>query len=137
MARLTSPRSQTRPRLEIIPFIDIMFFLLATYMMVSLSMIQNQGIDLQLPGAKATTTQDPKNDSVTLSIAPSGEIYWNKELVTKESLSSRFQEVKQVSPDSKIIIQGDQEAPYGQIVEVLDTARGVGLTKLHLRTIKK
>ena len=49
MPAIPSPRAGRRPRLEIIPFIDIMFFLLATFMMVSLSMIDIQGIDLNLP----------------------------------------------------------------------------------------
>ncbi|MES2308054.1 MAG: biopolymer transporter ExbD [Verrucomicrobiota bacterium] len=137
MARLVSPRPHSRPRLEIIPFIDIMFFLLATYMMVSLSMIQNQGMDVQLPGAKSISSQEPKSDIATISVLENGEIYWNKELVVKESLLLHLQELKQVSPDSKLIIQGDKAAPYGKVVEVLDLARGVGLTKLHMRTEKK
>ncbi len=137
MARLTSPRSHSRPRLEIIPFIDIMFFLLATYMMVSLSMIQNQGIDLQLPGAKSATAHDLKSDTVTVSVISTGEIFWNQEGVTKEGLVIHLQELKQISPEAKLIIQGAKEAPYGQMVELLDAARGVGLTKLHLRTEKK
>jgi biopolymer transport protein ExbD len=123
--------------LEIIPFIDIMFFLLATYMMVSLSMIQNQGMDLQLPGAKSVTVHEPKNDTVTLSVLASGELFWNREKISKETLTLHLQELKQVSADSKLIIQGDKEAPYGQVVEVLDAARAVGLTKLHMRTEKK
>ena len=137
MARLISPRSHSRPRLEIIPFIDIMFFLLATYMMVSLSMIQKQGMDLQLPGAKSATAHEPKNDTATVSVLASGEIFWNKEKISKEMLALHLQEIKQVSADSKLIIQGDKEAPYGQVVEVLDAARAVGLTKLHMRTEKK
>lgn len=137
MARLPSPRPQSRVRLEIIPFIDIMFFLLATYMMVSISLIQNQGLDLQLPGAKSTTKVDPQLNSVTISVSPDGAVYWNKEKVSKESLPMRFQEMKQVDPEAKIVIQGDKIAPYGQIVEVLDLARSVGLTKLHLRTEKE
>lgn len=137
MARLISPRSHSRPRLEIIPFIDIMFFLLATYMMVSLSMIQNQGIDLQLPGAKSVTAHEPKNDTVTVSVTALGEVFWNKEKISKELLVLHLQELKQISPESKLIIQGDKEAPYGQVVEVLDAARTVGLTKLHMRTEKK
>jgi len=137
MARLTSPRSHSRPRLEIIPFIDIMFFLLATYMMVSLSMIQNQGMDLQLPRAKSVTSHEPKSDTVTVSVTALGEIFWNKEKISKELLALHLQELKQISPESKLIIQGDKEAPYGQVVEVLDAARAVGLTKLHMRTEKK
>ena len=58
MPSLPSPRGKTRPRLEIIPFIDIMFFLLATFMMVSLSMIKNEGLPVKLPQAATATPQN-------------------------------------------------------------------------------
>jgi biopolymer transport protein ExbD len=51
MTIIPSPRGQKRARIEIIPLIDIMFFLLATFVMVSLSMVKNQGIPVRLPSA--------------------------------------------------------------------------------------
>ena len=82
MPAIPSPRSGRRPRLEIIPFIDIMFFLLATFMMVSLSMIDNQGIDLNLPGANSAKPQDQTDHTQTVSVAKSGELFFNKEPIT-------------------------------------------------------
>ncbi len=74
MARLPSPRAKVRPRLEIIPFIDIMFFLLATFMMVSLSMIRNEGISVHLPTA-ATAVPQERHDQVSLSVTEAGGLY--------------------------------------------------------------
>jgi biopolymer transport protein ExbD len=133
MARLSSPRINKRPRLEIIPFIDIMFFLLATYMMVSLSMIQNQGIILHLPAA-GTATPDTKPNEITLSIDAKGTMSWNKEVVSEQVLKANLMDLKQQNTEAKLVIQADKACDYGTVVRVLDMARNVGLTKFILRT---
>jgi biopolymer transport protein ExbD len=58
---IPSPRAKRRAHIEIIPLIYIMFFLLATFVMVSLSMIRNQGINVNLPVAATSAPQDRKN----------------------------------------------------------------------------
>lgn len=57
MTKIPSPRSNKRARIEIIPLIDIIFFLLATFVMVSLSMVQNRGIPVTLPAAATGAPQ--------------------------------------------------------------------------------
>ncbi len=57
---IPSPRPQKRARIEIIPLIDVIFFLLATFMMVSLSMVKNKGISVNLPVAAASQPQNAK-----------------------------------------------------------------------------
>ncbi|HET9868925.1 MAG TPA: biopolymer transporter ExbD, partial [bacterium] len=66
-----------RARLEIIPLIDIMFFLLATFIMVSLSMIQNRGLVVALPAASAAVAQAAP--SVVLGLTAQGALYWDKQ----------------------------------------------------------
>jgi len=136
MAQLSSPRARTRPRLEIIPFIDIMFFLLATFMMVSLQLIENQGIELKLPGAISAQPMEIKNDPLTVSVAADGGIFLQKESVNLEQLKVEFARLKLENPETKIVLQGDYGCEYGKVVEVFDHARRAGLTKLILRTKK-
>jgi biopolymer transport protein ExbD len=136
MFAIPSPRSGRRPRLEIIPFIDIMFFLLATFMMVSLSMIDNQGIDLNLPGANSARPQDQTDQAQTVSVAKSGELFLNKEPITLSMLQERFSQLIEEDPETRLIVQGDYECPYGLVVEVFDSARMRGLSKLVIRTVR-
>ena len=71
-----------RARIEIIPLIDIIFFLLATFIMVSLSMSKNQGVQVQLPTAGTAASlgdQQELDKSITLSVNPKGEVFWNGE----------------------------------------------------------
>jgi biopolymer transport protein ExbD len=134
MPQIPSPRNGRRPRLEIIPFIDIMFFLLATFMMVSLSMIQNSGIAVNLPGAKTGQQMDHPSERVTITVDRTGELLLNREKVTLVQLEEVLRETYQKDSQSKIILQGDRECPYGKVVEVLDLNRRIGLTKVVILT---
>src|SRR5512134_3935514 len=83
-----------KARIEIIPLIDIIFFLLATFIMVSLSMTKNQGVQVALPtasSAKSLGDQAEMEETVTLSVNQKGEIFYNKEKVTPAQLSFKLQ----------------------------------------------
>ena len=70
---IPSLRSRKRARIEIIPLIDVVFFLLATFMMVSLSMVKNNGIKVNLPAA-ATSAPQEHNDRTTISVTKDGDL---------------------------------------------------------------
>ncbi|MDZ4742780.1 MAG: biopolymer transporter ExbD [Verrucomicrobiota bacterium] len=131
--KIPSPLHHKKPRIEIIPFIDIMFFLLATFMMVSLSMIQNKGIPVNLPVA-TTSSQDDRKDSATVTIAQNGELYLDKEPLAQEALIAKLKILKSTYPDFRVYINGDREAPFGNAVTVLDEIRKTGITKVAIQT---
>ena len=129
-----------RARIEIIPLIDIIFFLLATFVMVSLSMTKNQGIQVALPSASAAKSlgsQAEVDKTVSLSVNEKGEVFFNKEKVTMAQLGMRLQSYKAQSKDPKVIVSGDAKADFRTIVQVLDEAKKLGLTKVGLATDKK
>ena len=113
-----------------------MFFLLATFMMVSLSMIDNQGIDLNLPGANSARPQDQTDHTQTVSVAKSGELFLNKEPITLSMLQERFSQLIAGDPETRLVLQGDYDCSYGLVVEVFDSARTRGLNKLVIRTVR-
>jgi biopolymer transport protein ExbD len=133
---IASPRPKRRARIEIIPLIDIMFFLLATFLMVSLSMIRNQGISVNLPVASTSAPQDRK-DFVSITVTERGEFYWNKEPVNLATIVSNLRQLKQSKPDPKVFINGDAQAHFEDIVSVLDEARKIGITKVAIETANK
>ena len=136
MPPLPSPRGKTRPRLEIIPFIDIMFFLLATFMMVSLSMIKNEGLPVHLPQT-ASTVAESRLSSVTVTITEDGSMYLDKQLMTLNDLKNRLSVLKNEDPEFKVFINGDRHAFFGQAVEVLDEIRLLGISKVSIQTKKR
>lgn len=129
-----SPRSKRKARIEIIPLIDIVFFLLATFVMVSLSMVKNQGVDVNLPSAATGTRQVKNNQYTAVSVTEKGEIFLNKEKVTLAELPARLAQLKQTSKDPTILLNADDKASYGRAVTVLDAIRKTGIKKVALET---
>lgn len=127
-------------RIEIIPLIDIIFFLLATFIMVSLSMSKNQGVQVSLPTAGSASSlgdQQEMEKAVTLSVNEKGEIFWNKEKIGITQLPLRLQTFKMASKDPKVIINSDAGADFRFVVSVLDEVRKIGITKVGINTDKK
>lgn len=133
---IPSPRQKRRARIEIIPLIDIIFFLLATFMMVSLSMIHNQGLSVHLPGADSAPRQD-RTDTVTISVTENGTYAWNKETIDYSELPARFAQLKATQPDAKVIINGDNRVQLQSVVTILDEAQKAGLAKVVIQTTAK
>jgi biopolymer transport protein ExbD len=136
----SSRGGKKRARIEIIPLIDIIFFLLATFIMVSLSMTKNQGVQVALPTAGAATSlgdQQEMEKAVTLSVNEKGEVFYNKEKITIAQLPMRLQVFKASSKDPKVVINSDAAADWKYVVAVLDEVKKIGIGKVGINTEKK
>jgi len=131
-----SPSSRRRARIEIIPLIDIMFFLLATFLMVSLSMIKNQGVQVNLPAAATSAPQEQK-DFAVISITEQGDIFYNKEKIEPDQLRPYLESLRDTYAEPKVFINGDEKVVFGKVVNVLDEARQVGIVKVAIQTKKE
>ncbi len=132
--------SRKRARIEIIPLIDIIFFLLATFIMVSLSMSKNQGVQVALPTAGSAASLGDNQEmekAVTLSVTGKGDVFYNKEKITFAQLPLRLQQLKSMSKDPKVIINCDASADFKHVVAVLDEVRKIGIAKVGINTDKK
>jgi len=130
---IPSPRGARKARLEIIPLIDIIFFLLATFVMVSLSMVKNQGIPVNLPVAAASAPQE-RGDFTVITVSADGAVYYNKDAVTLEELAARLKDLKAADADPRVFINGDAQAEFGRAVAVLDEVRRLGISKVAIET---
>jgi biopolymer transport protein ExbD len=136
----SSAGGRKRARIEIIPLIDIIFFLLATFIMVSLSMSKNQGVQVALPSASSAASlgdQQEMEKAVTLSVNDKGEVFYNKEKITLAQLPLRLQTLKATSKDPKVIINSDASASFKYLVGVLDEVRKIGIAKVGINTDKR
>jgi len=127
----SSPVLIRKARLEIIPLIDIMFFLLASFMLVSLTMINMKAIDVALP--TATSAQpNTKPDFIIVSIDALMDIYFEKEKVPREEVLSKFQDLYGKNHDVRIYLRADKGANYDTVMFVLDSLRTAGIQKVGL-----
>lgn len=123
-------------RIEIIPLIDIMFFLLATFVMVSTAMIHNKAIAVSLPVAK-TGSNEQRKDFISLSVTASGDFYLNKQKLDLPALAEGLANFKASNPDPRIFINGDKDANISALVQALDEVRKAGISKVALETSAK
>lgn len=121
--------AETEARIEIIPLIDIMFFLLAAFMLVSLSMVNLKSLKVNLPTATAATLET-RNDFVSISVDRSGAIYFDQEAVGANELAQRLSAQRRTNENVRVFISGDADARHGDIIRVLDLVRSTGLQKV-------
>jgi len=122
-----------KARIEIIPLIDVIFFLLATFVLFTLSLNKSNGLKVQLPVSETAVPRDPSG-TVTVSITDEGALAWNMDLVTLDEFLLRLQQYHLQEPDGRILINGDEQAFFAQAVYVFDEARKAGFLKVFVET---
>lgn len=124
-----------KARIEIIPLIDVIFFLLATFVLFTLSLNRIQSVPVDLPVAAPPSSTPPNpNDNVTIQVSGEGAIFWNKELIDMAEVPSRLAFFKTQTEDPRILIAGDERARFGLTVAVLDEVRKAGIQKFSVET---
>ncbi|MGA9164990.1 MAG: biopolymer transporter ExbD [Thiobacillus sp.] len=116
-------RAYRKGRIEIIPMIDVMFFLLATFMLASLSMQNLDSLQVNLPQGKA---EKLKADlPLTLTLTGDGHILVNKTPVTLETLAATLRPLIH-DADQNVVVSADNDAPQGLVVQAMLRARAAG-----------
>src|SRR2546429_3431197 len=124
-----SPFPHKKARIEIIPLIDIMFFLLASFLMASLSMIRMQSAKMDLPAAKSAQ-RDFKPDIVNISVGKAGDIFLEKTQVNLGELHAYLANRFRVNTNFPVFISGDKDARHGAITRVLAVVHNEGIQKV-------
>ena len=119
-----------KPRIEIIPMIDIMMFLLVFFIVITLRMIQGTGIQLDLPSSK--TTQDLKPTQITIGVQKDGAMYIDGQPYSAEAMKAKLEEAKKSSDKLAVILAGDKELTYQNTLKVMDIARSAGISQVGL-----
>jgi biopolymer transport protein ExbD len=127
--KLTSPIPRRHSRIVIIPLIDIMFFLLASFMMVSLQMDKTQNIKVNLPDA-AEAQHDFKPNMLNIAVGKSGAVFLEKTQITLPELSLVLSNRFKVDTNLPVFISGDRDALHGQMVGVYEAVRDAGIQKV-------
>ena len=126
---VTSPIPHKKARIEIIPLIDIMFFLLASFMMVSLSQVHMKGMKVNLPTGHPVRPRT-KKDYVSLSVDKDGYIYFDKVPMEPDEVYDSLVEVHRHRPAAKIFIRGDRDTYHGDIMRLIEQVRSAGFYKI-------
>lgn len=115
-------------RIEIVPLIDIMFFLLAAFILVSLSMTQLHRVPITLPEA-STGISEAKTPPFQIAVDVNGVATWDSKIITLSEITSRLK-VEAAADETRVIISADAEARHNQVLGVLNAVRDAGIEKV-------
>ena len=127
-------RPLKKARIEIIPLIDVIFFLLATFVLFTLSLNRIMSLPVDLPVPTANPNPPPKDDLVILQVSGDNSLFWNREPLELADLPSRLAFYKSQTADPKIMVSNDEKAKFGDAVKVLDEIRKAGIDRFSVET---
>jgi biopolymer transport protein ExbD len=122
-----------KARIEIIPLIDVIFFLLATFVLFTLSLSRIQSLPVQLPVANPSPAP-PSEDMVTLQVSDQDTYYWNKEPIGSSELEPRLLSYRKQVQEPRVLIAGDNKAHFGATAYALDQVRKAGIEEVSIET---
>ncbi|MGD1087852.1 MAG: biopolymer transporter ExbD [Verrucomicrobiota bacterium] len=131
--KIPSPIPKRRARIVIIPLIDIMFFLLASFMMISLQMSRTVNIKVNLPPA-TQARQDYRPDMVNIAVDKAGAVWLEKNEISLPELSLVLSNRFRGDTNLPVYISGDRDTLHGAMVAVYETVRSVGIQKVAFMT---
>jgi biopolymer transport protein ExbD len=122
-----------RARIEIIPLIDVIFFLLATFVLFTLSLNKSGGLPVALPESE-TSIARASEDAVTLTISADGTLAWDQQQITLDEFIVRLAAYKHTAAEPRVFINGDKNARFAQARYVIDEVRKAGISKILIET---
>ena len=125
-------RPLKRARIEIIPMIDVIFFLLVFFMVSSLAMTKINSMPVALP--KTSSSPEAIKQNVILTVKKDGSIFINKSPASLESVGQQLAYEMHDNPQDTVVINADAGVDYGTVIQVMDRARKIGVRKFALAT---
>ena len=126
--------SNSDVKIELLPLIDVIFCILTFFLLAAVNFSRQQAISLDLPQAKTGSPQT-QEDMLLVSIDNIGQLYIEKEQVTKNVLSARVVEYKENNPEGLMVLYASRNTTYREVVEVLDLLKQLGGERVALATI--
>lgn len=122
-----------RARVEIIPLIDVMFFLLASFMMVSLSMSKTKSVKVALPVAGASQ-RDLNPDMFNITVNKAGEVYVGRQQLAMPEVLNLLTNTYRAKTNLHVYVSGDRDASHGSVLRVLNAVRSAGILRVQFAT---
>lgn len=120
--------SNTPLQINIVPMIDVLFCILAFFIISSLSLIRSQGLPVNLP--KASTAQSQLQEQIVVTIDVNGAIFLNRQPLELANLAAKVGALIGQNRQTLVVINADARVSHGTVVSVIDRLNGVNGVKL-------
>jgi biopolymer transport protein ExbD len=144
MAGSSSAKSEDgkkKARIEIIPLIDVIFFLLATFVLFVLSLDKIASVPVQLPKASNIQSTQVDETTVNIQVSETGTFYWKvgargtPELISTGEIAPRLANLRAKEANPRVLVRGDYRAKFGPAVMVLDEVRKAEIEQVSVETM--
>lgn len=123
-----------KARIEIIPLIDVVFFLLATFVLFTLSLNKISSLKVNLPVATPPTDVVDKEEPTVIQVTDGDSVYWNKEIISMSEVLPKLIQYKGTTQNPRVMVTGDDRGKFGDLVEVLDYVKEAGIDQVSVET---
>lgn len=115
--------------IDLTPMLDVVFIMLIFFIVTS-SFIRESGVEVQRPQAETASPQDKGN--ILIAVTADGQIWMDKQPVDIRSVRAHVERMRVDQPDGAVVVQADQDARTGLVVQVMDQARLAGVQDVAL-----
>ncbi|MGE8500640.1 outer membrane transport energization protein ExbD [Ectopseudomonas oleovorans] len=127
MRRHHQPEDDTG--IDLTPMLDVVFIMLIFFIVTS-SFIKEAGVEVQRPQAETASPQDKGN--ILIAVTADGQVWLDKKPVDVRSVRAHVERMRVEQPDGAVVVQADQDARTGLVVQVMDQARLAGVRDVAL-----
>lgn len=110
-----------RARIEIVPMIDTIFFLLVFFMIISLSMVNLKGKKVVLP--ESETAKGRPFNQLTVTVDKDGQFSVNQQNIAEKDLLPKLKEEIESNPETQVVVNCDKQLPVTYVLKVFDYAK--------------
>ncbi|MFW6309396.1 MAG: ExbD/TolR family protein [bacterium] len=129
------PSHKKKTSINIIPMIDVIFFLLVFFMLFTSFRTNPYGMEMNLPEA-VTSTEESKENTV-INISEDGDFYLNDEEMSVSEIAATTRNLFDKEESEAVIINADRDSRYNSIIQLMDSLREVGIYDIFLAAEKK
>ncbi len=127
--RRYSYRNEEEPGIDLTPMLDVVFIMLIFFIVTS-SFIKESGMEVNRPQADTASSQDKGN--ILIAVTADGQVWLDKQAVDVRTVRAHVERMRQEQPDGIVVVQADQDARTGLVVQVMDQAKMAGVTDVAL-----
>lgn len=136
MARSRKNKRRPMAEINVVPYIDVMLVLLVIFMITAPML--TQGVDVELPNANASPIQNDESDVLIASIDAKGKYYLDvggkQESISLAQLQDRVRKILNQNPKMSVLVRGDKNVPYGDVIGLMVALQGAGAPNVGLVT---
>lgn len=132
--RFRTQRTQSSiPSIQLIPMLNVIMGVLAFFVMTSMLLTTQEGVNVQLPNTETTQTQQPEKPTpLIIQLNSRGQLVIGNQSVSQEQLFEQIQTYLSQNPQGAVFLQADSQLPYEQVIQVLAQMRDVGGDRVSL-----